>query len=43
MKIETPEELIAEKLSNQIISIVVKEIDKRLSLITKTNEYPLFK
>lgn len=40
MKFEVPDELIAEQLSDQIISIVVKEIDKRLSLITKTNELP---
>lgn len=40
MKIEIPDELIVEQLSDQIISIVVKEIDKRLSLITKTLELP---
>ena len=42
MKIEIPDELIAKQLSEQIIDIVVKEIEKRMSLITKSTELPLY-
>lgn len=40
MNIQIPEELISSQLSEQIITIVLKEIDKRLELLTRTIELP---
>ncbi len=40
MNIQIPEELISSQLSEQIVTIVLKEIDKRLELLTRTIELP---
>lgn len=40
MILEIPEELIKDQLANQIVSIVLREVDKRLDMISKVNDLP---
>lgn len=40
MLLEIPEELITKQVAKEVVSITLREIDKRMSLITKTTELP---